>query len=36
MRKVDPTNSNDTADVITAAAVSVTLRLKLAHVSRKA
>jgi hypothetical protein len=36
MRKVEPTSNNDTADVITAAAVRVTFRLKLAQVSRKA
>jgi hypothetical protein len=36
MRKVEPTSKSDTADVMTAAAVRVTLRRKPATVSRKA
>ena len=36
MRNVAPTSNNEIADVTTAAAVSVRLRRKLAHVSRKA
>jgi hypothetical protein len=36
IKKVEPTNSNETAEVITAAIVKVTLRLKLAQVSRNA
>ena len=36
IKNVDPTKSSETADVTTAAIVKVTLRLKLAHVSRNA
>ena len=36
MRNVEPASNNDTADVTIAAAVSVTLRWKLALVSRSA
>jgi len=36
MRKVEPTSNNETAEVITAAAVRVTLRRNPAIVSRNA